>query len=193
MDHNITVQNFGLKLRPVTRNDAAFIYKLRRDPKLAQFIGELSEQYAVHMTWLEQYFEREGDYYFCIETARTRIPVGTVAIYNQKGKSAEWGRLIIHPQYPAAPGSIWLMYHVAFDILHLSSVYCRTVIDNKQVVSFHDNSGAARTGMEPGAITIKGKTMDWIVHTVTADRWPHVRSRLEPAARIAERLLEEVT
>ncbi|GIP31284.1 GNAT family N-acetyltransferase [Paenibacillus sp. J2TS4] len=193
MNHSITVQNFGLKLRPVTLEDAAFIFELRRDPKLAQYIGEFDEQFSVHVAWLKKYFQREGDYYFCIETARSNIPIGTIAIYNRNGNTAEWGRLIIQPHYPAAPGSVWLMYHVAFDILRLSSVFCRTVIDNQHVVSFHDNSGAVRSGIEPGAITIKGKSMDWIIHTVTADKWPLVGSRLEPAARIAERFLEEVT
>lgn len=193
MNHSITVQHFGLKLRPVTMSDATFIFKLRRDPKLAQFLGEFDEHYSVHVNWLKRYFQREGDYYFCIETARSHLPIGTIAIYNQKGNTAEWGRLMILPNYPAAPGSVWLMYHVAFDLLHLSSVYCRTVVENKQVVSFHDNCGAERTEIQPKAITIRGKTFDWIVHTVTNERWPHVRNRLEPAAKRAERLLKEVT
>lgn len=192
MSHSITVQHFGIKLRPVRLDDADFIFKLRRDPKLATYIGEFDEQFSAHIAWLERYFEREDDYYFCIEPAHSSNPIGTVAIYNRNGNTAEWGRIVINPLYPAAPSSVWLMYHVAFDILDLSSVFCRTVIDNRHVVSFHDNSGALRSGIEPGGITIKGISMDTVIHSVTADRWPLVRKRLEPAAKIAERFIGEV-
>ncbi|SDO85197.1 Protein N-acetyltransferase, RimJ/RimL family [Paenibacillus sp. yr247] len=193
MNHSITVQNYGIRLRPVTMDDAEFIFELRRDPKLAKYIGEFDEQFSVHVAWLKRYFEREGDYYFCIETVRSNTPIGTIAIYDRNRDIAEWGRIIMNSTFPAAPGSVWLMYHVAFDILGLSSVYSRTVINNKQVVSFHDNSGAERSGIEPEGITIQGKPMDMIIHTVTADRWPYIKKRLEPSARMAERLLEEVT
>lgn len=193
MNHFITVQRFGIKLRPVTLDDAEFIFKLRRDPKSTAYIGEFDEQFSVHAAWLERYFERDGDYYFCIEAVRSGHPIGTIAIYNRNGNTAEWGRIVIDPQYPAAPASVWLMYHAAFDILGLSSVFCRTVIDNKHVVSFHDRSGALRSGIEPGGMTIKGISMDMVIHTVTADRWLLVSKRLEPAAGLAERFLGEVT
>jgi len=193
MNHSITVQRFGIRLRPVTPEDAEFIFALRRNPLLNAYIGEFNDQFSVHANWLKRYFEREGDYYFIVETARSRIPAGTIAIYNRDGDTAEWGRFVIVPPYPAAPASVWLMYHVAFDVLGLAKMYCRTVIDNKHVVSFHDHCGALRTAVEPKAITIKGVAMDWIVHTVTSDRWPLVSKRLEPAAVTAERFIEEVT
>ena len=193
MNHSITVQKFGIKLRPVTMEDAAFIFEMRRDPKLAAYIGEFDERYSVHVAWLQRYFEREGDYYFCVETVRSKLPIGTIAIYDRNGDTAEWGRIVIDPRYPAAPASVWLMYHVAFDMLGLSGVFSRTVVDNRRVVSFHDRSGALRSGIEPGGITIKGIPVDRVIHTVTADRWPFVGKRLEPAASVAERLLEEVT
>lgn len=193
MNHTITVQKFGIRLRPVTMDDAAFIFKMRRDEKLAAYLGEFDDQYSVHTAWLTRYFEREGDYYFCIETVHSGMPIGTIAIYDRSGDTAEWGRIVIDPRYPAAPASVWLMYHVAFDRLDLSVLFCRTVIENRHVVSFHDRCGALRSGIEPAGITIKGNAMDRVIHTVTADMWPLVGKRLEPAARVAERFIEEVT
>src|SRR5690606_15393525 len=114
-----------------------------------------------------------------------------IAIYNRKGQVAEWGRIIIDPRFPAAPASVLLLYGVAFDTLGLERVYCRTVKDNRHAVSFHDNCGAERTGIEAGGITIRGRRYDMVVHQVTRARWPDVRNKLEPAAKLAQRFLEE--
>ncbi|RUT48747.1 N-acetyltransferase [Paenibacillus anaericanus] len=190
MKHNITVERFGIRLRPITMDDADFIYQIRRNKELSQYIGEIDSQFSVHLTWLEQYFQREGDYYFCIELLSGK-PVGTIAVYDIANQAGNWGRWIISPSIPAAPASAWLIFHVAFDILGLSQVYSNTVIDNASVVSFHDNCGISRTRMEPNGLRIKGVSYDLIIHTAPKENWPSIQKKLERSAALAERLLQE--
>src|SRR5690554_7136934 len=122
MRHTIEVERFGIRLRPVTMDDAPFIHTLRRLPELSQYIGELDSRLSVHCSWLEQYMQREDDYYFCIELMSGKR-VGTISIYNITGNTGNWGRWIISPSVPVAAASVWLIFHIAFDIFHLSEVY----------------------------------------------------------------------
>ncbi|GGF98766.1 GNAT family N-acetyltransferase [Paenibacillus abyssi] len=190
MNHHIVVERFGIRLRPIKMDDADFIYQIRRSPELSKYIGELDSRFSVHQSWLEQYFQRDGDYYFCIELL-TGKPVGTIAIYDIANDAGNWGRWVVSPSVPAAPASVWLIFHVAFDLLGLSSVYSNTVIDNASVVSFHDNCGLARTGIEKGGLTIHGTAYDVVIHTVMKEDWPSIQQRLERPAALAERLLLE--
>jgi Acetyltransferases, including N-acetylases of ribosomal proteins len=190
VNHRIAVERFGVRLRPVELSDARFIYELRRSPELSRYIGELNEDFDRHQSWLEDYMHREGDYYFCIETlAGQRI--GTISVYDIAAGTGNWGRWIISPGYPAAPASVWLIFHVAFDILGLSGVYSNTVIDNAGVVSFHDRCGLVRKGVERGGLTIKGVSYDMIIHSAGKEDWPAIRKKLERPAAMAERFLLE--
>ncbi|MFD0712403.1 GNAT family N-acetyltransferase [Paenibacillus sp. GCM10027626] len=190
MNHSITAERFGVRLRPVERTDAAFIYELRRKPGLTDYIGEFPADFTVHQAWLERYFDQENDYYFCIELLSGTV-VGTIAIYDIVNNSGNWGRWIISPKIPAAPASVWLMFHIAFDILGLSSVYSNTVADNGSVLSFHDSCGVPRTGVERGGLTIKGVEHDLIIHTAHKELWPAIQKRLEKSAVFAERMFQE--
>ncbi|MFD2612365.1 GNAT family N-acetyltransferase [Paenibacillus gansuensis] len=191
MNHNITAAKFGVTIRPVSMEDAEFIHKLRRDPVLSEHIGEVDERLSVHASWMERYFERDGDYYFCIALdGDGETPVGTIALYDVADGSAEWGRWIMKPSVPAAAASAWLVYHVAFDVLGLHSVYCRSVSDNKHVLSFHDRSGLRRTGIERNGLCIRGAWKDMVVHTALRSDWSAIQKNLEPAAQLAMRFLQ---
>lgn len=192
MNHNLFAENFGVQLRPVAMEDAEFIHQLRRNPDLSKHIGEVDKRLSIHKAWLEAYFNRDGDYYFCIQLD-PGVTIGTIAIYNVTGQTAEWGRWIISPTYPAAAASAWLIYHVAFDILGLSSVYCRSVLDNKHVVSFHDHCGLVRSGIEHEGIKIHDEWKDMIVHTASSEQWPVIQSKLARPAKLSKRFLLGVT
>lgn len=190
MSHTIMVERFGIRIRPVTMDDSKFIHHLRRSPELSNYIGEVDAQLSVHQQWLEQYLEREDDYYFCIELL-TGKPVGTISIYNVHDGIGDWGRWIISPLVPAAAASVWLIMHVAFDILGLSEVYSNTVINNERVVSFHDSCGFERIGIERKGLTIRGISYDMVIHRVKRDNWPVIQEVLEKPAALTERLLKE--
>ncbi|MED3549811.1 GNAT family N-acetyltransferase [Cytobacillus praedii] len=188
MNHNIEVEKFGIKLRPVTFEDAAFIYNLRTDPDNSQYIGDTEQNISMQYQWLESYFKRENDYYFCIDLKDNKN-VGTIGIYNIKDGSGEWGRWVISKKYPVSPSSVWLIYEIAFNILNLNDVYCRTVIDNKKVISFHERCGLNTAGIEKNGVIIKGERKDLLIHTLDKSNYKKVQYRLEKSATFCERLL----
>lgn len=188
MNHNIHVEKYGIKLRPVSLTDAQFIYDLRQTPSLNRYIGSFHPDFAVHSAWLEQYMKRENDYYFMI-TLHDGEPIGTIAIYDIDGQTGNWGRWIIKRPYPAAPASAWLIYHVAFDILQLPEVFANTVLANQQTVSFHDSCGLTRTRIEHAALAIDGIKHDVIIHTAQRHQWDRIQKKIEAPAKLAERFL----
>lgn len=190
MSRHIVVERFGIRLRPVTMDDANFIHELRRSPELSKYIGEIDPRISVHRSWLAQYLLSEDDYYFCIELLSGKR-VGTISVYNIVGGKGNWGRWIITSSVPAAAASVWLILHVAFDILGLSEVYSNTVIDNASVISFHNSCGFVRTGIEPKGLTIRGVSYDVVIHSVKSDQWPTIQNKLKKPASLAERLLQE--
>jgi RimJ/RimL family protein N-acetyltransferase len=168
--------------------DAEFILSLRLDPELSRFINETSPSVENQEAWIHEYLRRAGDYYFIIEQASSHIPVGTIAVYSldAENRHAEWGRWIIQPPHPAAVESALLIYQVAFEILQLEEVYCRTLTDNRPVVSFHNSCGLDTRSVGELTATIGGR--DWSVteQFLSLERWPGTRRKLDTlAARLA--------
>ncbi|WP_135556440.1 GNAT family N-acetyltransferase [Paenibacillus cymbidii] len=190
MLHDITVEKFGIRLRPVAIEDARYIYDIRNRKDLAKYIGEMKFDFSIHLAWLNKYFDRPGDYYFCIELLSGKR-IGVISIYDIINGIGEWGRWVIEPPWPAAPASAWLIYHVAFDLLKLNSVFCRSVVDNIHVISFHDNSGLERDNVESGGMVIDGKPYDLMTHVLHHAKWEETQKKLEKSAKVAERFLAE--
>jgi RimJ/RimL family protein N-acetyltransferase len=147
MQHNFSMRCAGFALRPVTLNDAEFIFRLRTDPQVGRFIVNTSTTLRDQIAWLKRYFDRHGDYYFIIRHEASGHDHGTIAIYDvdDSRQTAEWGRWLLKPKSLGALPSVWMMYECAFSTLNLQSVYCCTQAANSKVVSFHDAFGAVRT------------------------------------------------
>lgn len=138
--------------------------------------------------WMNDYLDRGGDYLFIVER-KDGTPEGIVGLYDVRDGEAEWGRWVLHTGSMAAAESVLNIYRVAFDTLVLERVYCRTVAENAQVVSFHDSSGLRRTNQPVPDARIDSRRLPMIEHELTADHWPGVRLVLErQALRIASRL-----
>src|SRR6266478_2565042 len=97
MDHSLRTEGFGIRLRPVRMEDAAFLVWLRNLEHARGKVGDTSADVSGQEAWLKKYFAREGDYYFVIET-HGGIPVGAYGLYDQTGDSAESGRWVIRPE-----------------------------------------------------------------------------------------------
>ena len=138
MRHDLRAEGFGIRLRPVSVEDAEFIHQLRCHPELENFIGPTVGGVEGQRVWIENYLSRSGDYYFCVERL-DGTKVGTVGIYNidEKNQTAEWGRWILLPGSQAAPASMHLLYRIAFEELGLKELTCTVVEDNSSVVTIH--------------------------------------------------------
>src|SRR5437016_3972273 len=99
MQHILRTEGFGVRLRPVQMEDATFIVWLRNLNHARGKVGDSATDPAAQQAWLKEYFRREGDYYFIIETG-CGIAVGAYGIYDLTGDSAESGRWIVRPEVP---------------------------------------------------------------------------------------------
>ncbi len=188
MRHSLTLEGYGWRLRPVALDDAAFMLRLRTDAEATRFLNPVSVKVSDQQTYLENYFERPGDYYFIIEN-HERQPEGMVAIYDEADERAEWGRWILRPGSMAALESAWLVYEAGFKHLGLSELYCRTVAANEKVVAFHDRFGLKRMRVLESYFERDGQQYDSIEHQLKVETWPALRqAHLPMIRRLAERV-----
>jgi RimJ/RimL family protein N-acetyltransferase len=191
MRHNFSAEGFGMRLRPVVLEDAAFIVWLRNLQHAKGRISDTSNDVAAQEKWLRSYFERPLDYYFIIETQRG-IPVGTYGFYDfDQDNTAETGRWIIRLGVPAALPTVVLVLELAFQTLALSAVRARTVSTNHPVLSIHRKLGFRQTGVQQGVQTINGKEVDLVLSVLSAADGLQARERLLGPARWAERRIRE--
>lgn len=189
MRHDIIVEGVILQLRPIADADVALVVELRSNAELNRFLHPSSNCVEDQLAWLADYYQRAGDYYFVLERRDNRSPEGVISLYNidsQMGR-AEWGRWILKPGSLAAVESAWLIYRVAFEVLTLNSVYCRTVAANTKVVSFHDSCGIAVRRRLPQHFNIWGRRVDAIEHLVDRNGWVKLAPRLEKLAQMIGR------
>lgn len=165
MLHHIAADGMVYRLRPVTVADALIIVKIRlADKERNRYVHTISSDITDQISWIETYNSREGDYYFVIENKFTGKPEGLVGVYNIRDGCGEWGRWVLLPGSLAATESVDLIYRVAFEILGLKSVYCRTMSENLSVLQFHDGIGEIRRELIKDYVQINGKSQDAVEH-----------------------------
>jgi hypothetical protein len=64
--HDLHLVGHAYRLRPVDEQDADFIVDLRR--RAGRFLNRGATSRADQLMWLTDYFEREGDLYFVVES-----------------------------------------------------------------------------------------------------------------------------
>lgn len=186
--HSINMEEYGLKLRPVTLEDAEFICSLRNEIENTRYIGDTSNKVEDQKFWIENYLKRANDYYFCIEKLNGES-IGTIAIYDINNNRAEWGRWILKDKNLYSPTTVLLIFKVAFEFLNLKTLYCRTVELNTKVVSFHDHVGLRRVDIEYNGVQIKGEYRNLIVHEINKENFEVIKNKLQKLAQFSERFL----
>ena len=180
MRHDITIQGTKFRLRPIRIDDAEYITWLRSQPQNSKFIHPTVNNVAKQREWLERYFTRNGDYYFAIEQKLKDNTVGLISIYNHDeiSRSAEWGRWVVEKRGYASVESVKLIYTCAFEILNLTSVFCRTIVSNQQVVRFHDKCSLTDKVLLKNFFEIDATYHDAIEHQLYDFDWLRVKKTL---------------
>jgi len=184
MRHSLQIEDFGVRLRPVRLEDAAFIVWLRSLDYVRGNVGDSAVSLAAQETWLEKYFDRDGDYYFIVETPGG-IPMGTHGLYDVRGTSAEKGRHIIRPEVMAGVPAALLAADLGFGPLGMTELRASCVATNVTVRSLHRRSGFREIGRRPAAQNINGRPVDLIEFVLMAEDWARVRESIVPLARLA--------
>ena len=184
MRHEIQAEGFHLRVRPVRIEDAKFIVWLRNLDHVKGSVGDSATDVATQEAWLRAYFEREGDYYFIVESSGG-IPLGTHGIYNVNGTSAENGRHIMRAEVMAGLPSGILTADLAFGSMGLHELRARIVATNKEVLSLHRKAGFKEVGRVTAAQMIDGKPVDMLQFVITAEEWRKRRGPQLPLAQFA--------
>ena len=184
MQHSFQAEGFGVRLRPVRLDDAAFIVWLRNLEHAVGRVGDSATDVRAQQAWLRTYFAREGDYYFLVETLGG-IPVGTHGVYDTIGTSAEHGRFIMRPEVPAAMPCLMIGFDLAFGPIGLTELRGTVVSTNQRVLSLNRKLGCRQVKIEPGGRVIGGKPVDMVHFVLLPEDWAKARERLTPLAQLA--------
>lgn len=189
MRHDLRIDGYSLRLRPIGDEDAEFVVKLRGDPSLNRHLHAGAVSTADQVAWFADYYRRTDDFYFVAEHRETESPEGVIGIYDVASGWAEWGRWIMQPGSLAATESAWLIYRVGFELLGLDGMYCRTVAENAGVVSFHDSCGVRERRVIPACFAIGGRRVDAVEHRIDRSSWAEIEPGLNGlAGRLARRV-----
>ena len=138
---NFELDRYGLYVRLVRENDAAFILSLRTDPKLSRFIHPTENNEEKQRVYIQVYKEREKlgiDYYFIFFLQGE--PVGVARIYNIQETTFTFGSWLFKeglPYWVSIAGAI-IAREFAFEKLGKEKEIEAdgTHEDNKGVISF---------------------------------------------------------
>jgi RimJ/RimL family protein N-acetyltransferase len=184
MRHNVHLEGFNLRVRPARLEDAAFIVWLRNLDYVKGNVGDSATDVAAQEAWLRTYFEREGDYYWIVESL-SGIPLGTHGIYNVNETSAERGRHIMRVEVMAGVPCAVLTADWAFGSMGLRELRSWVVATNTEALSIHRKSGFKEVGRIAAAQMIDGKPVDKVEFLFTAEEWKKRRDQALPLARVA--------
>ena len=190
MHHTLSDEGFGVRIRPVRMDDAAFIVWLRNQDYAKGKLGDSAANVTAQENWLNAYFERAGDYYFIAETL-SGVPVGATSIYDRVGDAAETGRFVVNSEVPAAfPISI-LTYDLAFERLKLKELRATSVASNRSLHSYVRKLGFRQERIERAARVIGGQPVDILHFSLVAATWFERRASLLPLATCAAAQMHE--
>ena len=193
MKHDLHIRGFAFGLRPITLADAEFIVKLRSDTQRCRFLHPIPLSVGAQRAYLEQYFQRDKDYYFVVEREPDGAQEGLIGIYNfdARERAADWGRWILRPGSLASVESALRIYETAFEYLGLERVCSHTILENRSVVSFHDRCSLSGRVIRQGYYTMSERTYDVVEHVLNRGDWPRVRQFLESKAKLIARRIRQ--
>lgn len=179
MRHDIVLEGYGVRLRPVTLEDAAFIVKLRNMPHAVGRIGDSATTAEMQKKWLEKYFSRDNDYYFIVESLSS-VPLGTISVYNIdfERHTAEIGRLVMAPGTRSVLAASILRNDFSFYSLGLDMLIACIVSTNKTVLSYNRKLGAEITHIAHNERIIASSPVDMVYLKLTKETWKKKRESL---------------
>ena len=143
---DFTYEKYGVQFRFVNENDAAFIVKLRTDPRLSRFIHDTDSNIDKQKEWIRKYKEREAagtEYYFAV-TIDNKTQ-GFIRLYSIHDDTFTVGSIIMDKDAPihCVLAATIMAKEIAFEILDLSleDSYDGVHVDNKQVVKLNRSWG----------------------------------------------------
>lgn len=150
MRHDVTLEGWNCRLRPVRMDDAGFIVNLRNQNFAKGFINATDASVSKQQEWLSRYFDRPNDYYWIIENVSQQRPVGTSGLYDIVDGECMPGRWVMIPDADIVlAATAYLTYEFIFERLKLQRAIMDVVSTNKKVIRYHKMIGAVELSQCP--------------------------------------------
>lgn len=134
------IERYGIVLRGVTEEDAAFIVKLRTDESLGRFLSHTSPDIEKQKEWIRGYEMREAEdrefYFICEYQGKV---YGTTRIYNIEDDCFEVGSWLFTPHTPSGVSVLAdiIAREFAFDKFGFDKCRFEVRKQNLSVVKYH--------------------------------------------------------
>ncbi|MDD4857768.1 MAG: GNAT family N-acetyltransferase [Candidatus Krumholzibacteria bacterium] len=128
--------------------------------------------------WYNRYLKDDSDMMFMIEDARTRTPIGAIAIYHidHINRQCEIGRIMIGNRRYLGKGyaheATTLLLNRAFKDLGLNRIYLEVFNRNSRAIALYESCGFATEGIKREAVVVDGKRYDVRVMSVLKKEFP---------------------
>ena len=125
---------YGVRLRPVTIEDAEFILELRNMPHVKGKMGDLNITVEQERNWLSKNIIDPCDYFFIVESLSS-IKLGTIGVYdiNFETLTAESGRIVIIPESLAVLPACILLNDFCFQLLNIKKLIGCILVQNSKM------------------------------------------------------------
>lgn len=148
--HLFPLRGYGVDLRLVRPEDAAFIHGLRSDPAYNAHLSSVTGTVQDQRDWITRYMAREaaGQEFYCLITrCDTGQPCGVVRLYDIAKGQFTWGSWILNADKPAkaALESAVLSFGLGFELLGLKQASLDVRHANTRAKAFYLRFGATPT------------------------------------------------
>ena len=147
MDHDYDIEHEGVSLRPLRRTDIEQLRIWRNDATNSRYIRKIPEITSdAQQKWFEDYLLDDTTYTFAIEYAGELV--GSVALYDIDGKTAEIGRLRVGAANGRGVGgkATAAVLKIAFDVLGCDEVRAEVSVDNTAALIIYVRLGFCIVG-----------------------------------------------
>ncbi len=147
MNHQYSWKMKNIFLRPLGKDDAEYLRKWRNEPENSRFLRPIKYiTPEAQKVWYESYLMNADEMAFAIvECEKLNRIVGSLSLYNFRGKEAEFGKFLIGDM--DAHGKKIGLYaleaavSIAFDKLKLEKIVLKVYEENIPAVTVYKKAG----------------------------------------------------
>jgi RimJ/RimL family protein N-acetyltransferase len=139
-----------VRLRPITPDDAEITQKWRMSGR-AFLLNKGAQTVEEQRAWIASRPASEQDFIMVLEATNQRVGMIALVDIDKTHRRAEAGHFLIgEPDLvkgkPVAAEATRLLYHLAFDWLHLHSVYGMLSVENEKMITWNKYLGMREEG-----------------------------------------------
>lgn len=172
-----TLETEGLRIRPITRQDAADVIRWRNSPQVQQhFIDRRPFTPEGQECWMASQVDPGHVAQFIIELLPEKRPVGSVYLrdIDPQHRKAEYGIFIGEDDargHGCGTKAARLILQYAFETLGLHRVFLRVLADNPAAAASYRKAGFVQEGCFRDDVFVGGKYVDVIFMSILREEW----------------------